>query len=125
MSEGPKPTAIRLKKVCFPRSSLIRRRSHTLCDTDPHLNATFHPLSGVTHAPQKERRLEVDWADGRRSCLSAEFLRIHSPSIEGLEQDGTRRLISGRKGIGTQPQTWSILVATSAARPLVLTLASP
>lgn len=66
------------------------------------MNGKFYFPSELTVAPQKERRLEVDWADGRRTCLSAEFLRVHSPSIEGLEQDGTRRLISGRKGIGAQ-----------------------
>ena len=48
-----------------------------------------------------ERQLEVDFDDGRRFVLPAEFLRVESPSaeVQGHSPD-ERRIVSGKRGVG-------------------------
>lgn len=48
-----------------------------------------------------ERRLEVEFDDGRRFALPAELLRVESPSAEVQGHGpGERRLIAGRRHVG-------------------------
>ncbi len=48
-----------------------------------------------------ERRLEVDFADGARVSLPAEFLRVESPSAEVQgHHPSQKRIVSGRRHVG-------------------------
>lgn len=48
-----------------------------------------------------ERVLEVGFADGARFALSAEYLRVESPSAEVQgHSPGQKRLIAGRRHVG-------------------------
>lgn len=50
---------------------------------------------------QAEKRLEVDFDDGRRFAYPAEFLRVWSPSAEVQGHGpGQRRTVSGRRHVG-------------------------
>jgi DUF971 family protein len=44
-----------------------------------------------------ERVLEVDYDDGRRFRLPAEFLRVESPSAEVQGHGGDKRIVPGRR----------------------------
>jgi DUF971 family protein len=47
-----------------------------------------------------ERRLEVDYDDGRHVALGAEFLRVHSPSAEVQGHGpGQRKTVAGRRDV--------------------------
>lgn len=62
---------------------------------------------GSRHRPteirlkQEEKALEVDFDDGQTFRLSAEFLRVHSPSaeVQGHSPE-QRQLVPGRKHVG-------------------------
>ena len=62
---------------------------------------------GSRHRPteirlkQEEKVLEVDFDDGQTFRLSAEFLRVHSPSaeVQGHSPE-QRQLVPGRKHVG-------------------------
>lgn len=48
-----------------------------------------------------EKRLEVDFEDGFTAVLSAEFLRVHSPSAEVQgHAPGQKTLVSGKRMVG-------------------------
>nr|AFK49424.1 unknown [Lotus japonicus] len=50
------------------------------------------------HAP---KCVEVEFADGRAFKLSAEFLRINSPAVDGkIRSIGGEKVISGRRLVG-------------------------
>ena len=60
-----------------------------------------------THWPQEiryikeEKRLEIAWDDGSRVSLSAELLRVESPSAEVQGHGpGQKTLVSGRRFVG-------------------------
>lgn len=50
-----------------------------------------------------EALLEVDFADGTRASLPAEYLRIESPSAEVQgHHPSQRRLVHGKRGVGIE-----------------------
>ncbi|XP_062173832.1 uncharacterized protein LOC133879320 isoform X2 [Alnus glutinosa] len=50
------------------------------------------------HAP---KLVEVGFADGSAFNLSAEFLRVHSPAVDGkVRSIGGEKVISGRRHVG-------------------------
>ena len=50
---------------------------------------------------REHRRLEVDFDDGARVVLPAEFLRVESPSAEVQgHHPSQRRIVSGRRDVG-------------------------
>ena len=62
---------------------------------------------GTAHWPvelklkQAEKRLEVEFDDGRRFSLPAEYLRVDSPSAEVKGHGpGQRTLVAGRSKVG-------------------------
>ncbi|KAF7831354.1 DUF971 family protein [Senna tora] len=65
-------------------------------------------ISTVVEAPrltrlslQAPKCVEVEFADGSVFKLSAEFLRIHSPAVDGkIRSIGGEKVISGRRHVG-------------------------
>lgn len=62
---------------------------------------------GTTHWPlevrlkTEEKRLEIDFDDGRTFSYPAEFLRVHSPSAEVQGHGpGQKQTVSGRRHVG-------------------------
>ncbi len=62
---------------------------------------------GTRHWPleirlkKEEKRLEVDFDDGRRFSYPAEFLRVHSPSAEVQGHGpGQKQTVAGRRHVG-------------------------
>lgn len=49
---------------------------------------------------QEERVLEVDFDDGRKFRLPAEFLRVESPSAEVRGHGGPKVIVAGRRNVG-------------------------
>lgn len=70
-------------------------------------------LSGTRHQPTEirlkkaEKVLEVDFEDGKSFALSAEYLRVESPSAEVQGHGQEKRIVPGRK-----------LVAITAVKPV-------
>ena len=61
---------------------------------------------GITHRPTEirlkkgEKALEVDFEDGKSFRLSAEYLRVESPSAEVQGHGQKKRIVPGRKLVG-------------------------
>ncbi|MDP4535035.1 gamma-butyrobetaine hydroxylase-like domain-containing protein [Alkalimonas collagenimarina] len=51
------------------------------------------------HYHQRSKQLDICFADGTESCLSAEFLRVHSPSAE-VQGHGNPKLVLNKSGVG-------------------------
>ncbi|KAJ4827337.1 hypothetical protein Tsubulata_003290 [Turnera subulata] len=67
------------------------RRIHTSLDAPRLTRLTL----------QAPKNVEVEYADGCKFNLSAEFLRIHSPAVDGkLRSIGGEKVISGRRHVG-------------------------
>ncbi|MBT3358070.1 MAG: DUF971 domain-containing protein [Rhodospirillaceae bacterium] len=49
---------------------------------------------------KEEKALEVDFADGKSFTLSAEYLRVESPSAEVQGHGQEKRIVPGRKLVG-------------------------
>ncbi|CAI0457198.1 unnamed protein product [Linum tenue] len=64
-----------------------------------HTNVVAPRLTKFTlRAP---KRVEVEYGNGDKFSLSAEFLRIHSPAVDGkLRSIGGEKVISGRRHVG-------------------------
>ncbi|CAL1358268.1 unnamed protein product [Linum trigynum] len=64
-----------------------------------HTNVVAPRLTRFTlRAP---KRVEVEYGNGDKFSLSAEFLRIHSPAVDGkLRSIGGEKVISGRRHVG-------------------------
>ncbi|CAI0456704.1 unnamed protein product [Linum tenue] len=64
-----------------------------------HTNVVAPRLTRFTlRAP---KRVEVEYGNGDKFSLSAEFLRIHSPAVDGkLKSIGGEKVISGRRHVG-------------------------
>ena len=66
------------------------------------MNDTFN----IKHRPteirlkKEERALEIDFADGKSFSLSAEYLRVESPSAEVQGHGQEKRIVPGRKLVG-------------------------
>lgn len=50
---------------------------------------------------KNEAKLEIDFSDGRHSSLTAEYLRVESPSAEVMGHGGpsTKKIVSGRRHV--------------------------
>ena len=50
---------------------------------------------------KNEGKIEIDFSDGRRSSLPAEYLRVESPSAEVMGHGGpsTKKIVSGRRHV--------------------------
>jgi DUF971 family protein len=50
---------------------------------------------------KEEGRLEIDFSDGKRYVLPAEYLRVESPSAEVMGHGGpsTKKIVSGRRHV--------------------------
>ncbi|XP_022740629.1 uncharacterized protein LOC111292481 isoform X3 [Durio zibethinus] len=67
------------------------QRIHTLVDT-PRLK------SFSLNAPKS---VDVEYANGSKFSLSAEFLRVYSPAADGkIRSIGGEKVISGRRHVG-------------------------
>jgi DUF971 family protein len=63
---------------------------------------------GTTHWPieirlkKAERRLEIDFDDGKTFALPAEYLRVESPSaeVQGHGGPGEKQLVPGKASVG-------------------------
>lgn len=51
------------------------------------------------HYHLRSKQLDICFADGTESCLSAEFLRVHSPSAE-VQGHGNPKLVFNKSGVG-------------------------
>ena len=62
-------------------------------------------LSGTRHRPTEirlkkaEKVLEIDFEDGKSFALSAEYLRVESPSAEVRGHGQEKRIVPGRKHV--------------------------
>ncbi|KAJ0969382.1 hypothetical protein J5N97_022259 [Dioscorea zingiberensis] len=69
----------------------VVRRLHTSGQPPRLTKFTLHPPKAV----------EVEFSDGRKFQLSAEFLRVHSPSVDSkVRSIGGEKVISGRRHVG-------------------------
>ncbi|RJF88715.1 DUF971 domain-containing protein [Oleomonas cavernae] len=59
----------------------------------------FWPLEIRVKRPEK--RIEIDWDDGRRDVIAAELLRVESPSaeVQGHGPD-TKQIVAGKRAVG-------------------------
>ena len=66
--------------------------------SDPH--SAKHRAQEVRYV-SAERRLEVDFEDGRRFAYPAEYLRVESPSAEVQGHGpGQKQVVAGRRHVG-------------------------
>ncbi|XWS44066.1 hypothetical protein CRYUN_Cryun15aG0012800 [Craigia yunnanensis] len=69
----------------------VIQRIHTLVDT-PRLKSFY------LNAPT---RVDLEYANGSKFSLSAEFLRVYSPAADGkIRSIGGEKVISGRRHVG-------------------------
>ena len=62
---------------------------------------TLDPTPKEVHLHRVSGYLELTYADGRRSRLPAEYLRVHSPSAEVRGHGpGQSRLVTGKRDVG-------------------------
>ncbi len=50
---------------------------------------------------KNEAKIEIDFSDGKRSSLTAEYLRVESPSAEVMGHSGpsSKKIVSGRRHV--------------------------
>lgn len=63
-------------------------------------DAAREPWPVEIRLKRAERLLEIDYDDGRSYCLSAELLRVESPSAEVQGHGGEKQIVAGKSGVG-------------------------
>ncbi|MGQ0675197.1 MAG: gamma-butyrobetaine hydroxylase-like domain-containing protein [Rhodospirillales bacterium] len=67
--------------------------------TDPRFDTRFRPVE--IRYKKEEKKIEVDWDDGKTMAYPAEFLRVVSPSAEVQGHGpGQKMLVPGRRHVG-------------------------
>ncbi len=67
--------------------------------TDPRFDTQFRPVE--IRYKKEEKKIEVDWDDGKTMAYPAEFLRVVSPSAEVQGHGpGQKQLVPGRRHVG-------------------------
>jgi DUF971 family protein len=85
-----------LRAAAHPSSSrvkLLQLRCRPLASATPLLGARSVVIR------RAGRTLDVSLTDGRELRLSAELLRVHSPSAEMRGASGERRMLAGKRGV--------------------------
>lgn len=67
--------------------------------SDPRFDTQFRPVE--IRYRKEEKKIEVDWDDGKTMSYPAEFLRVVSPSAEVQGHGpGQKQLVPGRRHVG-------------------------
>ena len=67
--------------------------------TDPRFDTQFRPVE--IRYKKEEKKIEVEWDDGKTMAYPAEFLRVVSPSAEVQGHGpGQKQLVPGRRHVG-------------------------
>ena len=67
--------------------------------TDPRFDTQFRPVE--IRYKKDDKKIEVDWDDGKTMSYPAEFLRVVSPSAEVQGHGpGQKQLVPGRRHVG-------------------------
>ncbi|CAN0925223.1 hypothetical protein LINGRAHAP2_LOCUS34625 [Linum grandiflorum] len=97
LSPSPSPSQINSrvsgeKEMMLGLQIATARAIHTSVSGGPRLTKF------TLRAP---KRVQVEYGNGDKFSLSAEFLRIHSPAVDGkVRSIGAEKVISGRRHVG-------------------------